>query len=436
MKLNIQLPDDVKNIVIGVSSGPDSMALLHYLENNTKYNIICAHINHNIRKQSNKEEEYLKEYCKKNNIIFESYKIEKYHTNNFENEAREKRYNFYAKILKKYNTKYLFLAHHGDDLIETILMKITRGSNLEGYAGIKEITYRNNYYIIRPLLPYTKDDIIEYNKNNNIKYYIDNTNKDTKYTRNRFRHEFLPLLKQEDINIHKKFLKYSKILLEYDEYIKKETIKLVRVLYINNKLNINKFLELDYFMQKNIIYNILNNIYNNTPNIITDTNINNIIKLCHNKKDNLELNLPRKINVYKNNDYLIFSQKQINKNYKLELNNNIEIKNHIIKKIENTNKNSNDICRLNTKDIKLPLYIRNAKQGDKIKVLGLNGSKLVFDIFMENKIPKYLRTSYPILVDNNDTILWIPNLKKSQFNIEKNKNYDIILEYIEKEEKQ
>ena len=146
-------------------------------------------------------------------------KIEKYTENNFENEARKKRYKFYEETLKKYNSKHLFLAHHGDDLIETILMKISRGSSLEGYAGIKEISNKNNYYIIRPLLEYTKQDLIDYNNKYNIKYYIDKSNEDTKYTRNRYRKLILPILKEENKDIHKQFLKYSNTLLEYHNYI-------------------------------------------------------------------------------------------------------------------------------------------------------------------------------------------------------------------------
>ena len=135
--LPITLTEDT-NIVRGWSAGPDSIALLHYLKNNTKNKLICAHINHNIRKESKTEEKYLSNFCKENNIIFETHKIEKYTENNFENEARKKRYAFFKQILKKYNTKYLFLAHHGDDLIETILMKINRGSNLEAMPVSKK----------------------------------------------------------------------------------------------------------------------------------------------------------------------------------------------------------------------------------------------------------------------------------------------------------
>ena len=176
--LSISIPNNIP-IIIGCSAGPDSMALLHYLHTNTTNPLIVAHINHNIRIESLEEEKYLSTFCKKNNITFETTTIKEYKEYIFENEARNKRYNFYEKILNKYNSKYLFLAHHGDDLIETILMKIVRGSNLEGYAGIKEISKKNNYYIIRPFLKYTKQDLINYNKEHNLNYYIDKTNEDT-----------------------------------------------------------------------------------------------------------------------------------------------------------------------------------------------------------------------------------------------------------------
>jgi len=187
---------DNNPVVVGVSSGPDSMCLLNLLEQKTNKLVVC-HINHNVRKESTTEEEYLKDYCQKHNLIFESMKITEYKETNFENEARKKRYNFYEKILFKYHSTKLFLAHHGDDQIETILMKIVRGSNLEGYAGIKEISKVKNYQIIRPLLKVTKEDIINYNKSHNITYFIDSSNTNTDYTRNRYRQKILPLLKEE-----------------------------------------------------------------------------------------------------------------------------------------------------------------------------------------------------------------------------------------------
>ena len=385
----IDINDD-KYIIIGVSSGPDSMALLHMLKNNLKCNLVCAHINHNVRKESAKEEQHLKEYCKKENIIFESTKITSYTKNNFENEAREKRYLFYEELLNKYNSHNLFLAHHGDDLIETIIMKIIRGSNIEGYAGIKTYSYLENYKIIRPLLSLTKDDIIKYNKEHKIKYYLDYTNEDTKYTRNRYRKYILPFLKKEDKNIHLKFLKYSNTLQEYDNYINYEIEQKINNIYSNKCINIEEINKEHNFLKKNIIFYILSNIYNNKSNIIKEKHILDILKMTLDKKPNYIINLPKNHIAKKEYNYIYIEEKKKQKDnaYKKELQNINYINDIIITKVNDIESDGNNVCRLNSSNIKLPLYIRNKKEGDYIEVLGLNGKKKIKDIFIDNKIPK------------------------------------------------
>ena len=226
---------------------------------------------------------------------------------------------------------------------------------------------------------------------------------------------------------------YSNTLLEYDNYIKKETEKIVNSIYYKNKLNLEKFNKLDYFMKKNTLYYILNNLYNNKQNIITHNHINNIINICKKDKNN-SLNLPKDLILIKEYQYLSFKYKNKNTNYKYLLKDYQKIDNHIIRKINKSESNGNNICRINSKNINLPLYIRNKKDGDKIEVLGLNGHKKISDIFVEKKIPISIRNKYPIVVDNKDNIIWVPNLKKSKFNTKNNEFYDIILEYCEKEE--
>ena len=428
-KLNITGP-----IVIGVSGGADSMALFYYMLNNYKDKIIVTNINHNVRKESKIEQEYIRKICKKNNIAFETMTIDKYTENNFENEARKKRYSFYEEILTKYNSKYLLLAHHADDLIETILMKITRGSNINGYAGIKKISKKNNYYIVRPLLDYTKEEILEYIKLNNITYFEDYTNKDTTYTRNRFRINLLPLLKKEDKEIHKKFIKYSNTLLEYNDYVNYEIETNLHKVYIDNKLDINKFNLLHPFLKKNILYHILNDLYDNKENIVKEIHIENILDIINNNKPNITINLPKDIFVIKEYNIIKFTKENDTKDYKIEFKDKFSIDSHSINLIDNIDSDGNDICRLYSKEIKLPLYIRNKKNKDIIEVLGLNGTKKVKDIFIEKKIPISIRNSYPLLVDSNDTILWVPNLKKSKFNKKKHEKYDIILKYCDQKE--
>ena len=429
------IPDEY--IVIGVSAGPDSMALLHQVINNSNKSIVCAHINHNVRQSSKEEEAYLKNYCQINNIIFESMKIDKYTLSNFENEARIKRYHFYEEILKKYHSHTLLLAHHGDDLIETVLMKIIRGSNLEGYAGIKTYSHQKDYTIIRPLLNLTKEDIIKYNKENNIKYYHDETNDDINYTRNRIRKNVLPILKKEDSNIHQKFLKYSNTLQEYYNYVEDIIKDKINDIYINNTIDLTYFNKEHPFIKKNIVFYILSNIYNNEANIIKDKHIEDVIMLSNNPKPNIKINLPKKYIARKAYDKIyIEKEKSKNNEYKIKFENIIKINNIVIKKVDICDTDGNDVCRLNSNNINFPLYLRNRKNGDSISLLGTDGHKKLKDIFIEEKISKEIRDSYPLLVDNSDNILWIPGIKKSKYNVKKDELYDIILtSYRESEEK-
>ena len=201
-------------IVVGCSTGPDSMALLDMLLRvRNKYNLklIVAHVNHNIRKESYDEAKFLEGYCLDNNLIFESMIIEKYGDDNFHNEARNIRYHFFEELIDKYNAQYLMTAHHGDDLIETILMRIVRGSNLSGYGGFREVVSYDNYTLVRPLIKYTKAELEEYDKINNVTYFVDSSNSMDKYTRNRFRKYVLPFLKREEEDVHLKFLKQFKV---------------------------------------------------------------------------------------------------------------------------------------------------------------------------------------------------------------------------------
>ena len=426
-------------IITGISAGPDSMALLHMLLTNCNKKIVCVHINHNVRKQSNKEEEYLKEFCKKHNIIFESYKITSYKEKNFENEARKKRYTFYEKILKKYKSHTLLLAHHGDDLIETILMKIIRGSNLEGYSGIKTYSKVKDYTIIRPLLSFTKDDLIKYNKKHSIKYFIDKSNEDTTYTRNRIRKNILPLLKKEKSDVHINFLNYSNTLQEYYNYMEDITKEKINKIAKNNIIDIDNFKKEHPFIRKNIIFYILSDIYNNEANIIKNNHIDDIINIALIDKPNATISLPKNIIAVKEYNTLLFkkeSNKNNEENYRYKFTNKVKIDDIIIKKIDTKDTNGNDVCRLNSNNIKLPLYIRNKNNGDYIYLYGTDGKKKIKDIFIEAKIPLSKRNRYPILTDADDNILWIPNIKKSKYNVKNNEFYDIILtSYKESEEK-
>ena len=430
-KINLK-PGD--GIIVGVSGGPDSMALLYILnefKEKMDLKLVCAHINHNTRKETDEEEKYLKNYCKQNNIIFECKKIDKWGDDNFENEARVVRYNFFEELIDNYGAKYLMTAHHADDLIETILMRIVRGSTLKGYSGFSKIVNKGSYKIIRPLITLTKDDIIDFDKKNNIKYYIDSTNNDNIHTRNRYRHVVLPFLKKENPNVHKKFIKFSETLIENSNFIDREANKYFNKVFQDGLLYIDKFIVLDKVIQTKIIYNILEKIYGDDLLIIGDTHVDLIFDLINSNKSNSIVHLPNNIIIMKAYNEISFNyDEEEYDEYEIEINELVNLPNgKIIEKISDTNDTSNNVIRLNSNDISLPLYVRNRRDGDKMEVKGLNGTKKVNEIFINEKIKPIERKVWPVVLDSHDNVVWIPGLKKSKLDKKINEEYDIILKY-------
>lgn len=425
-------PDDA--IVIGVSGGPDSMALLYIMnefKNSMGLKLICAHINHNVRKESDQEKIDLENYCKKNNIIFEYIKVKKWGDDNFHNEARTIRYNFFEELIENYDAKYLMTAHQGDDLIETILMRIVRGSTLKGYSGFSRIVDKERYKIVRPLITITKDEIMKFNETHDISYATDSSNNEDHYTRNRYRHTVLPFLKQEEMNVHKKFMKFSETLLENSIYIDKEANRVFNEVFINGILDIERFKELDKVIQTKIIYTILEKIYGDDLLIIGDVHVDLIFDLILSSRSNSLVHLPNNVIVVKSYDELSFSyDEDIHTEYEIEIQKIVNLPNgKIIESVIDSQDNSNNTIKLNSKEVSLPLYVRNRRDGDKMEVKGLNGSKKISDIFIDSKIKPNDRLTWPVVLDSKNTIVWLPGLKKSKLDKKDTEEYDIILRY-------
>lgn len=431
--LNNLLKDN-DTVVIGLSGGPDSMCLLNVLLSlKKKINIICAHINHNIREESKDELEFVTKYCEERSLTIETTTFEKKDSisNYSEQELREKRYKFFKKIINKHNADYLFTAHHGDDLVETILMRLTRGSTLKGYSGFQTETQKEGYKIIKPLIYTTKEEIDEYNKLNNIPSVTDNTNSEDVYTRNRYRHHILPFLKKENPNIHIKYLKFSKELNKYYEFVDNLVNKELEKRYKNNILDITNFEKLESLFQTKIIENILDSIYIDNLYLITDKHVELILDIIKNPKPNIEINLPADVRIIKSYNNLKITKKDKKvTSYNILLSETTVIPNgHEIKMINKTAEKSNYYLKLNSNNISLPLYVRTKQTGDKMILKNMGSHKKVKDIFIDEKIPKEERDMYPIVVDSNGEILWIPGIKKSKFDASNDEMYDIILWY-------
>ena len=430
---DIELQDnDV--IVVGNSSGPDSMVLTNILlkiRKKIKIKIICAHVNHNVRVESKEEEQFLKKYCEDNDIVFEHMTIEKYGDDNFHNEARTIRYNFFDMLVKKYEANYLMTAHHADDLMETILMRIVRGTSFKGYGGFKKEIDKGNYKIIRPLIFYTKSQIADYAEKNNIPYRIDKSNFKTKYTRNRYRKVVLPFLKEEDQNVHEKFIQFSNMIFNYEDFVEKESTKYFKNVFKNNILYIDEYKKLEQLLQYKIISKILEQYYQDDLILINNSHILLIQDLINSRKKNSYVSLPNDIVAIKSYNTIIIKPKIDDIcDYNFEFTDYLNLPNgHNIKIVDTAESNDNSICRISTNEVTLPLYVRTRKIGDKMQLKKINGSRKVKDIFIDSKISLNDRDNWPIVVDSTDKIIWIPGIKKSKFTKSKNEKYDIILKY-------
>lgn len=431
-KMIMDLNIGKEHIVAAISSGPDSMCLLDILVK-TNYKIVVAHVNHNQRKESIEEENYLKEFCKKNKLIFESHTIIEYQGKNFQQEAREIRYKFFFELLKKYDSHYLFTAHHGDDLMETILMRITRGSTLKGYAGFEQISKDEDNYIVRPLISLTKEQIIEYNDKNNIKYFVDETNNQDNYTRNRYRHKIIPELKKEYGDVHLKYIEYSKNLVEANDYINKRSEEAKKEVYEGDYINLLLFNKYDEIIQKRIIMIILEKIYDDKINLIYDEHLHQIMYIAKKtSKPNVEIMLPNNLRAIKSYDKLYFELKNIETQdyyYIFDVDKELPNGSKLVYSKKDSKK-SNNCLKLNSKKIVLPLIVRNRRNGDKIQIKNGIGHTKINKIFIDQKISIKNRELWPIVTDSANKILWIPGLKKSIY--EEEENYDLVIDFLKR----
>ena len=430
-KLPLKYKDKV---VVACSGGPDSMALLSLLlklKKSLDLDVIVAHVNHNVRKESKDESIFVQKYCAQNNAIFETMTIENYGDDNFHNEARTIRYNYFDELVNKYHAKYLFTAHHGDDLMETILMRIVRGSTLKGYSGFAKVVDMPKYKIVRPLITVTKDEIYEYLKKNKIPYVIDPSNQKDVYTRNRFRKQVLPFLKNEDSNVHKKFYKFSNTLLEYDNYINKIVEKEKNKVCKHGIIDLKKFNKLEHLVAMKIIYLLLEENYQDDLMLITDHHASLLYNMAHSKKANIEIYLPNNYRAIKSYDTLVINHAEEKEEvYEIEFSDYVNLPNgKNIEKVSKCDLTDNNVTYLLSKEITLPLHVRTRQNGDKISQKGMLGRKKINDIFIDKKIPLKERDMWPVVIDSKGVIVWLPGLKKSKFDKTKQENYDIILKY-------
>ncbi|MGM0167825.1 tRNA(Ile)-lysidine synthetase [Enterococcus sp. AZ135] len=189
-----------KKILLAVSTGVDSMVLLHLLEQQG-VNIGIAHVNHQLRSESKKEAEFIQDYCEARQLPFYLKTWEQPTEKNIEAEARRLRYDFFEAVMEQGKYDLILTAHHGDDQLETLLMRLTRGGSLAGHGGISRKQKFGRGTLLRPLLNFSKEEIYKYAKEKKLIYFEDITNTSQDYFRNRIRQNVVSELRKENPQI-------------------------------------------------------------------------------------------------------------------------------------------------------------------------------------------------------------------------------------------
>ena len=326
-------------IVVGVSGGPDSITLLTCLNKFKDYlgiEIISAHINHLIRKDSTEDEQYVENMCK--NMGIKCYvkradveKIAKEQKKGSEEVGRKIRYDFFDEVARKENANKIAIAHNMKDNAETMLLNIIRGSGLTGLEGIQAEEYGK---YIRPLINCTREEIEEYCEKNNLQPRIDSTNKENIYRRNIIRNKLLPQLQELNPNIVESLSNLSKIVKVQNMHIKNEVENIynkiaTEELNTNNLQNKNdssmpkaknkvsnvtlgkielhllEFQKLDVSLQQNLILYTINKLFGNTKNI-EKVNIDDIIIICRRNVGNKYICPNKNLKILIKNKKIIF----------------------------------------------------------------------------------------------------------------------------------
>ena len=391
-------------ILLACSYGPDSMALFDMLLKQVGSNgFEVAHVNYHLREESDEEEKGLVEYCKNKGVKCHVYNVEKdLGTSNLEEKCREIRYRFFADIYKN-GFKYLYVAHNQDDLIETYIMQKQRG-NIVDFYGISAKSRNFGMSIVRPLLKYKKKDLLKYCIENHVPFAIDKTNLENKFLRNQIRHDIVEKLTNKERR-------------DYLKTIKNENKELKAIKAKINKQNLQKvdvLISLDDYEFAIAINFLVHKIQKDV--FVSKKYASEIKKALSSEKPNLVFGINPHIHLYKEYENVIIRKEnsdEIYYEYKLDKPEILDNKYFYLNfKGDSSNRNVN----LDS----YPITIRVARPYDVVKIKDYY--KSVRRLFIDWKMPKKLRERWPIIIDKNGEVIYIPRYRKD-FVVDKDLNF-------------
>lgn len=440
--------DSGDRIVVGVSGGPDSIALLQILSilsDEYRITLIAAHLNHGLRgRDSDEEEKFSCGFSKSLGLTFERKKLDikglsKEHGKSIEEIGRDERYKFLTQVAKKHGAGKIALGHHLHDRVETVLMNMMRGCGIEGLHGILPI---REGIIIRPLLSSTRDEILSFLEAQSLSYMNDSSNFDNAYLRNRIRNRLLPLLKaQYNPNIETTIAHLSEIAEHDDACLQAVVDHAISQLGIDlgrqeKKITfkISYFILLHEAIQRRVIKTLLEHV-TVAGKPIGYVHVQSVLALIRHGHSSGKLNLPGSIEIRREYELLSIIRKpsvaRIGERrpegdssgfcYDVVIPGRIEIRElgtvitfDIVEDIPSSaDCNKPNVIYLDYDKLPSVLMIRNRKVGDRIQPLGMEGSKKLKSYLIDKKIPLHRRREIALLVDR-ESVLWVIGIGMSE----------------------
>ncbi|MBE9547553.1 MAG: tRNA lysidine(34) synthetase TilS [Proteobacteria bacterium] len=424
-------------IVVAVSGGPDSVALLKVLSmvsGKYRLSLVAAHLNHGLRgEESNSEERFARELCESMGIAFESKYIDvpsliKGEKRSPEDVCRDVRYNFFKKVREKYKADKIALGHNLDDQAETVIMKFLRGSGMGGLRGI--LPMRDGIYI-RPLISVTRDEILTFLKKEGMEFVTDSSNVEDIYLRNRIRNRLIPELRENyNPGLEENLDHTADIIRVEDDYIKTAVEDVLTTWGVDRnqddiRVNIPELVKLHEAIQRRVIKTLLQNCSHQKKGI-GYLHVKSVMDLITGGSPNGILNLPFDLEVRREYDLLVISKTKtpVGRNhefhYTVEIPGTVNIKElgikatfDLVDSVPTLNFDTDRTVFMDYENISFPLIIRNMKPGDRIQPFGMNGTKKVKSFFIDEKTPKNRRKEIPLLVDQK-SVLWIMGMRLSE----------------------
>ncbi len=405
-KYNIKNTD----ITVALSGGSDSVTLLFTLldlKEEFGLNIYAAHLNHNIRGQEAlRDENFVKSLCKEKNIklfleCLDFKTLAKTEQKGLEETARKYRYDF----LKRVSKGYIATAHNKNDNAETILLNIIRGSGVHGACGMDD--KKDN--IIRPLIEVSKDEIIAYISVNNLKFVTDSTNENTDYSRNRVRHEILPLMAEINNDVISSLIRFSKSARDYEDFVTSLAEDLIEKSRLDDGYNTDIILD----AQKAVRYKVYSI-------LVSQFAKQNVEKKHFDKFDDIlksggKINLPNNFFVeVKNKKLKLYAEEKAVSDFEYEFdlkktkygNFSLNIKEINRASFEKEKKSNNlfNTLMLDYDKIPMKMILRSRKNGDKYKRCGTNITKSLKKLFNESKIPENTRNGVVVFEGDGEIV--------------------------------